>query len=97
MNKENAKDYLPLVQALADRKVIQFKGCDDGKWMDVDCIHSSSYSPSRYRIKPEPREIWVAFQFCGAYDSHKFYKSKDAAYRDGHKDSGLIKFLEVIE
>ena len=31
MDKNNAKDYLPLIQALAEGKTIQIKD-DDGNW-----------------------------------------------------------------
>jgi hypothetical protein len=53
MNKENAKDYLPYVQAMADGKTIQWK-TDSGNWKDgVDL--ELSLDPDHYRIKPEPR------------------------------------------
>ena len=56
MNKNNAKDYLPLVQALADGKVIQINGVRG--WEDTrgDLIFGAN--PHDYRIKPEPREWW---------------------------------------
>jgi hypothetical protein len=57
MNKENAKDYLPLVQALAEGKTIQVAfhfGTNDVRWEDMD--EFSFCDPAeRYRIKPEPR------------------------------------------
>ncbi|MDA5337840.1 hypothetical protein LRM36_05355 [Stenotrophomonas maltophilia] len=54
MNKDNAKDYLPLVQALAEGKVIQMF---DGKnWEDLEDV-AFSYELSNYRVKPEPREV----------------------------------------
>ena len=69
MNKENAHLFLPLVQALADGKSIQFKNYFNDKserWEDFEdgdpvrfCGH-----PEDYRIKPEPRipsilSLWV--------------------------------------
>jgi len=56
MNASNAKDYLPLVQALADGKKIQ-KFSDGDGWEDV---RSPSFeSPAKlYRIKPEPKKGW---------------------------------------
>lgn len=53
MNKYDAHDYLPLVQALADGKTIQFKqsGCE---WEDTVSVHFN-HSAKYYRIKPEPR------------------------------------------
>jgi len=71
MNKDEAVQFLPLVQALADGKTIQV---NDGtsnlpRWVDID-DPSFTYRPDLYRIKPEPRErdvcewdVWV----CGKY------------------------------
>ena len=58
MNKDNAHEYLPLVQALADGKTIQVQG-GDGNWYNSKLINTP---PSRYRIKPEPRtfEMWLS-------------------------------------
>lgn len=59
MNKDNAKEYLPLVQALADGKTIQFD--DDGDWVDVINLNTESYDYDEYRVKPEPRtfDMWL--------------------------------------
>ena len=54
MTKETAKEYLPLVQALAEGKTIQFKGLCD--WVDLDSPPFDA-APYCYRIKPEPR-VW---------------------------------------
>jgi hypothetical protein len=56
MNKHNAAQFLPLVQALADGKTIQ-KICND-TWEDLESpfFHDE---PERYRIKQEPREFWL--------------------------------------
>ena len=56
MNASNAKDYLPLVQALAEGKTIQ-KFSDGDGWEDV---RSPSFEcPAKlYRIKPEPKKGW---------------------------------------
>ena len=53
MNKDNAKEFLPLIQALADGKTIQIKPLDC-EWEDtyrIDVCYPAIY----YRIKPEPR------------------------------------------
>lgn len=55
MNKDNAKDYLPLIQALAEGKTIQCRNEHDANtWYDFHTINFT-YSPSFYRIKPEPK------------------------------------------
>ena len=59
MNKDNAREYLPLVQALAEGKTIQCRQVPGG-WTDMDRLNFNA-PPNEYRIKPEPREIWVRF------------------------------------
>ena len=52
MTREQAKEMLPIIQAYAEGKTIQFlDGC---KWDDV--YETDFYqSPDKYRIKPEPK------------------------------------------
>ena len=52
MTRKEAKELLPIIQAYAEGKTIQF--LDGGKWLDVyeTDFHESTY---KYRIKPEPR------------------------------------------
>jgi len=57
MNKENAKEFLPLVQALADGLAIEFN--DGGYWVNVVNLNTDSCDPDEYRIKPEPRTFKV--------------------------------------
>ena len=52
MTREQAKELLPIIQAWAEGKTIQF--LDGGKWADV--YETDFYqSPDKYRIKPEPK------------------------------------------
>ncbi len=52
MTREEVKEMLPIMQAYAEGKTIQF--LDEGKWIDL--FESDFYkSPDRYRIKPEPK------------------------------------------
>lgn len=59
MNKENAKDFLPFVQALAEGKTIQC-AASDGTWVDMENLAFYN-KPSSYRIKPEPlkMDVWM--------------------------------------
>ena len=91
MNKDNAKDYLPLVQALADGKTIQLKKLDG--WSDCERT-GFSFPPDQYRIKPEPRE-WT-----GIISARKFYNNKPgeisfAITMEGTEED-LPKFGETI-
>ena len=53
MNKDNAKDFIPLIQALADGKIIQYQS--QMGWIDIDMNKSIYFNdePFRYRVKPE--------------------------------------------
>jgi len=53
MNAKNAHDFIPLLQALGDGKIIQ----EDyfGEWSDLSGEISFSMKPEFYRIKREPR------------------------------------------
>jgi len=55
MNAQNAHEYLPLVQALANGKMIQALG---GEWFDIDDVNFN-WPPDEYRIKPEPRTFKI--------------------------------------
>ena len=58
MNAENAHEYLPLVQALADGKTLQYKHSSKG-WTDCNELYFDVMLEC-YRIKPEPRtfDVW---------------------------------------
>ena len=52
MNRNQAKDMLPIIQALAEGKHIQLKD-KTGNWMDIDFINVELCNPNVYRIKSE--------------------------------------------
>ena len=94
MNKNNAKDYLPLVQALSEGKTIQYHNITFGKWEDFEGTDISfSADASKYRIKPEPRVIWVLQTCGGSLDFFRGAPEPDERMR-AH---GWIKFVEVID
>lgn len=66
MNKNNAKDYLPLVQALAEGKTLQVKRWRSGAWEDRDEVLFCT-SPENFRIKPEPIERWGVVSKSGKF------------------------------
>lgn len=97
MNKDNAKDYLPLVQALAEGKVIQVNVCFDSgieKWVDSGDVEF--YHPAAaYRIKPEPREIWRN-RFPNGIECGTFY-SQEEARQGSAGEVQHVRYREVIE
>ena len=52
MTREEVKELLPIIQAFADGKNIQF--LSDGEWHDINQADFTCY-PDKYRIKPEPK------------------------------------------
>lgn len=53
MNRQEAKELLPIIQAYAEGKIIQFRNAF-GNWIDCDGA-LFNYPPKDYRIKPEPK------------------------------------------
>jgi hypothetical protein len=64
MNKNNAKDYLPFVQALAEGKTIQVNLPHTG-WEDLDGDYNIDFGrkPECYRIKSEITKWWIMPNF----------------------------------
>lgn len=92
MNKSNARDYLPLVQALAEGKVIQVLGVNG--WVDIEAELSLCFAADQYRIKPEPREIWVN-EYPNEINSA--YRSYDLAASHCLEYGKTVRYREVIE
>lgn len=91
MTRETAKEYLPLVQALAEGKTIQL---NVGGWqdtVDVDFSHPVRY----YRIKPEPRRWWIVK--CSHGES--LWHSKETAIITGGcgDQKEIIEVVEVLK
>ncbi len=93
MNAKNAKGYLPFVQALAEGKVIQIK--TGFGWQDLENV-SFGDIPSEYRIKPEPREIWVNRNESGMLGDD-WHPDKDSAAHGLRPGWTPVRFREVIE
>lgn len=99
MNASNAKDYLPLVQALAEGRVIQAKyqvGMDAFGWRDCEGNISFHGLAENYRIKPEPREIWLNHHKDGGLDRY-VYTSEAAAGNGLRDDWAPVRYREVLE
>lgn len=91
MTKETAIQFLPLVQALHDGKTIQYKSADEG-WKDVE-NPAFNMRPDEYRIKPEPRRLWVIEYSDGVV---AVYSSKAEAMEQ-HGTAANQKLSEYVE
>ena len=94
MNRENAKKLLPIITAFAEGKVIEWKN-RDGVWVAVDSP-GFSYNPKNYRIKPEPKEIWVNEYPLGKVRAH----DSEARARTSASPCAMrvaVRYREVVE
>lgn len=96
MTREHTKAMLPFITAYANGKVIQIKSrhCNN-HWRDVESPDFTD-EPLNYRIKQEPREVWVMFEDNGkpraVYDNQT-----DALCVSSSNRLWYAKFREVIE
>lgn len=63
MNREQAKQLLPIIQAFADGSELQVHDTMDGQWLDIKDPWFND-GPERYRVKPKPVERWVLDEVC---------------------------------
>lgn len=80
MTREEAKELLPIIQAYAEGKTIQYKN-SEGEWEDVAFEENLTFidAPSKYRIKPEP--------------TYRPFRTKEECWVEMHKhpDFGWVK------
>ena len=58
MNREQAKELLPIIAAFANGGDIQYLNNFD-TWVPNNQCPEFTGNPSRYRIAPKPRKVWV--------------------------------------
>ena len=99
MNRERAKELLPIIEAFANGEDIQFRLIElhpdlEDEWLDLPknkavCVTFPA-DDYQYRVKPKARE-W----FIGDPDDNEFVK----VYKGGSGESlhGYIKVREVLE
>ena len=72
INKDNAKQFLPIIKALTEGKTVQYNLL--GRW--VTCIDFDfNAAPSYYRIKPEPQKVRLSIVDVQVGDVFKFDSS----------------------
>ena len=85
MTREEAKEWLPIIQAWVEGKAIQYQSNPKSWWTDINKDLYTSSPPSNYRIKPELKY-------------HPF-KSVEECWQEmqKHQPIGWIKRKEVTE
>lgn len=86
----------PLVEASSKGKVIQYRHCPGGAWLD--CVRREmryadfDLANCEYRVKPEPREVWVRLD--GPAPAVYLDEDMDDATAQG---LGYVRMREVTE
>ena len=93
MNRERARELLPIIQAFAEGKTIE---C-----CQVGCLWETIKEPTfntdyEYRIKPEPREFWL-FEPWKNSNPCCHQGELQPRNQDNKKINGWIKVREVLE
>ena len=89
MTREETKELLPIIQAFAEGKTVQFMDNNIGKW--IECNNPSFYGDIKYRIKPESKyrpfkntaECWEEMQKHQPFGwvRYKYDDKNDNRYR----------------
>ncbi len=84
MNREQAKELLPIIQAFAEGKTIQVKA-SDGLWYGREgenCEFNFNADPQVYRIKSEPK--------------YRPFENKEECWQEmlKHEPFGWVKYKE---
>ena len=91
MTRERAKELLPVIQAFADGKEVQFKSAprkySTAKWVTKEDMYFDTVD--EFRIKPEPRTFYMR-EFSDYYEGEFMDYNEDP-------DCQYIKVIEVLD
>ena len=92
MNRDRARELLPIIQAFADGEEIQARRDSESDWRVMPEI--AFPDEFEYRIKPKPREWWLCWDDENENESFRYpfpeYKESTVTHWDHY-----IKVLEV--
>ena len=93
MNRDHARNLLPIIQAFADGKQIQ-KGEQPTKgvfinWKDVDSI-DVVFPDYYYRVKPEPAKVYVTYRSNGTPSATHYTKEEADNYRQSVNNTAAL-------
>ena len=92
MTKEQAKEFLPIIKAYSEGKIIEVKGPDD-IWREAHCPNFDT-CPKLYRIKQEPkyRPFESAEEFLNVMKQHTpcgYVRLKNAKH-------GTLEYCNIV-
>lgn len=95
MNREKAKEFLPLIQAFAEGEVIQIWW--NGAWSDISDPEWTGYLED-YRVKPKAREWWFSPTNCWGCTKEEVIKTfPHLTFEELVEKNGLILVHEVLK
>ena len=94
MNREHIKELLPILQAYVEGKEIEVR--INGEWVALGGHSYFTNAPETYRIKSEPRVIYVNIYKSGGYGAHNTAEAASGAVSAAVAEY-TVKFIEVIE
>ena len=89
MTIDETKKAIEVMQAFVDGKEIECKYSGGDRWAGAP-VPSWAWDAFDYRVKPEPRAIWILEGGCVAFDAEE-KKSISA----GDPDAKFTKFVEA--
>jgi hypothetical protein len=99
MNRERAKELLPILQAFAEGKDIQCWQERKDKWETIKDPDVFAWASSRWRIKPEPREFWIHKSIQNMYAHNSEIEARQGAFDGAGIATGstIIHVREVLD
>ena len=95
MNREQAKELLPIIQAFAEGKDVQFWFAP-GRFWCTDKQNPEFDPKDKWRVKPEPREFWAVKPDTG-HPHVVFSTIVPAKAAQSEWGGEIIHLIEVIE
>ena len=98
----NHQDKINIMQAFVDGRAIQSRKKNEGDWGD-NCDPNWNWDKAEFRIKPEPKTIWVNEYEDGSLRGHNTEQCADRYCRNAVGDVGddvvraAVKYQEVTE
>lgn len=108
MNIERTQEAIRVMQAWVDGELIQARGTLPGAegWSDMDCYGapwSAEFGPPtwnwgtcEYRIKPEPRVLYVNEYDDNLSNTHHMSESAAHLNATSNRVHRVLKFVEVL-
>lgn len=92
------EDKIKVMQAYIDGKEIQCRSILGGEWGDAIDELRWNWDSTDYRIKPNPREYYLAYiKYPSGASRHYVYHEEKKAYKYGTPFGGSREIIKVRE